>query len=100
MFCICSWFDDGDCTGLIAVGADDSHYFLFLLVVVQVFEINVVVHHDGVDVVDSDLCFHGSVASFYLAGFDVSYLKCCFGYVVFVFVGCLGVVECVDFCCS
>ena len=99
MFCVCSWFDDGACPGSLTVVGDDFHYFFFLFVFVQVFEVGVVVHHDGVDVVDSDLCFNGSVTSFCLAGFEVSYLNCCFGNVVHVFVSCFGVVEGVHFCC-
>ena len=80
IFCIGSWFDDGDCADVftIGVGVNDTYYFLCLVSVFQVFEISVVFHLDGVDVVDSDLCLHGFVAGFYLAGFDVSYLNCCF----------------------
>ena len=77
---------------------DDSLYFFYLEFVFQVFEVSVVVHFDGVDAVDPDLSLHGSVAGFYLASLDVSYLNCCFEYIVFVFFGCFGVGNGVDSC--
>ena len=47
---------------------------------------------------DPDLGLHGFVTGFYLTSLEVSYLNCCFAEIIFIFFGCFGVGNGVDFC--